>query len=144
MNFCKAPSKESERKPLWAAVSAASLKNTNGARIAVIGGLAWQNTNYQEKNVAQPVQNVAAGLVGMQVNLFQFNRTQLTSNAELFPALSEPGRVRFNTNVSYFVKLFGQVSWTLTFYGNWDTKPPPGFSTSDYGTTSGLSWSFGR
>ena len=66
------------------------LKNTNRARIAVIGGLAWQNTNYQEKNVAQPVQNVAAGLVGMQVNLFQFNRTQLTSNAELFPALSSP------------------------------------------------------
>jgi hypothetical protein len=27
---------------------------------------------------------------------------------------------------------------------SYQTNPPPGFSSSDYGTTSGLSWSFGR
>ena len=120
------------------------IKDTSRARIAVMGGLAWQGTHYQEKSVAQPVQNVAAGLVGVQVNLFEFSRTNLNVSAAVFPALSEPGRLRLSTNASYFVKLFGKVSWNLTFYGNWDTEPPPGFSSSDYGSTSGLSWSFGK
>jgi len=59
------------------------------------------------------------------------------------PALSEPGHVRFNTNISYFVKIFGDLKWNTSFYGNWDNRPPPGFSSSDYGTSSGVSWTFG-
>jgi len=31
----------------------------------------------------------------------------------------------------------------VSFYGNWDNQPPPGFSGSDYGSSSGLSWTFG-
>lgn len=120
------------------------LKETNRVRIAMLGGFAWQSTNYQGKDMAQPVQNVAAALLAMQLNLFEFSKTQLNITAELFPALSQPGRVRFNTNASYFIKLFGQVSWTMTFYGNWDTQPPPSFAGSDYGATSGVSWSFGK
>ncbi len=120
------------------------LKDTNRTQIELMGGLAWQSTNYRQIDVPQPVQNVAAGLIAMEVNLFRFSKTKLNISAQLFPALSEPGRLHVNTNASYFVKLFGNVSWTTTFYGSWDTEPPPRFSTSDYGTTSGLSWSFGR
>jgi hypothetical protein len=120
------------------------LKQDSHSRIAVTGGLAWQSTNYHEKDVAEPVQNVASGLLGLQVNLFRFSKTELDINAALFPALSDPGRFRFSTNASYFVKIFGKVSWNLTFYGNWDTNPPPTFAASDYGTTSGLSWDFGK
>jgi hypothetical protein len=54
-----------------------------------------------------------------------------------FPALSVPGRVRFDTNASYYVKLFSNLSWNASFYGNWDNQPPQGFSGSDYGTSSG-------
>jgi hypothetical protein len=39
---------------------------------------------------------------------------------------------------------WGKVDWNFTFYGNWDNRPPPGFTRSDYGTTSGLSWTFGN
>jgi hypothetical protein len=51
--------------------------------------------------------------------------------------------VRFDTNLAYYVKLFGKVDWNVSFYGNWDTQPPSGLSSSDYGASSGLSWSFG-
>ena len=30
------------------------------------------------------------------------------------------------------------------FYGNWDNQPSPTLSGSDYGTSSGLSWTFGN
>jgi hypothetical protein len=53
-------------------------------------------------------------------------------------------RITFKTNATYYLKLFGKVDWNLSFYGSWDTKPPPTFSGSDYGSSTGLSWTFGN
>ena len=118
-------------------------KNTNRATISVLGGGAWQQTNYQPSIVPLGSQNIASALILADVRLFRFSKTNLSATAKLLPALSEPGRVRFDTSASYYVKLFRNLSWNLSFYGNWDSRPPPTFSGSDYGTSSGLSWKFG-
>jgi hypothetical protein len=118
-------------------------KNTNRARISLLGGVAWQRTNYQQSILTQSSQNLTAGLIYGDVKLFRFNKSNLTASALLLPALSQPGRVRFNTNVTFYFKLVSNLSWNVSFYGNWDNRPPPGFSGSDYGSTSGLSWTFG-
>ena len=94
--------------------------------------------------IRQPPQNIAAALLALEIKLFKFKKTNLDVTAYLLPALSDPGRVRFNTNATYYLKLFGNLSWNLSFYGNWDNQPPPGFSGSDYGSSSGLTWTFGN
>ena len=119
------------------------LKNTNHSKIALVGGLAWQGTNYQPSVVPVGSQHLAAAVIAADVNLFRFNKTNLSVTATLFPALSEPGRVRFNTNVTYYIKIVSNLSWNVSFYGNWDNRPPAGFSGSDYGSSSGVSWTFG-
>jgi hypothetical protein len=119
------------------------LKNSNRASISILGGAAWQTTNYEPSIVPQGTQNLATALIGTDVRFFSFSKTKLTATANLLPALSKSGRVRFNMNASYYVKLFSNLSWNLSFYGNWDNRPPPSFSGSDYGTSSGLSWTFG-
>jgi len=119
------------------------LKNTNQASVSLLGGVAWQKTNYEPSIVPLGSQNIASALIGADVRLFKFSKTNLNASALLLPALSEPGRFRFDTNASYYIKLFSNLSWNFSFYGNWDTRPPPGFSGSDYGTSSGLSWTFG-
>ena len=119
------------------------LTNTNHAIVSVSGGLAWQSTDYQQAGSVSVKQDVATALVSANVKLFQFNKTNLEVNAVVFPALSTPGRVHFNTNASYYVKMFGDLTWNISFYGNWDNQPPPGFVGSDYGTSSGLGWTFG-
>jgi hypothetical protein len=119
------------------------LKNTNRASISVLGGLAWQQTNYEPSIVPLGGQNVLSALIAADVRLFKFSKTNLNASATVLPALSQPGRVRIDTNASYYVKLFSNLSWNISFYGNWDNQPPPGFSGSDYGTSSGLSWTFG-
>jgi hypothetical protein len=119
------------------------LKNTNRTRVAVLGGLGWQNTSYSQ-STTQARQNLAAALIGAELNFFIFKKTRLEANAVLLPALTEPGRVHFTTNESYYLKVFGDLSWNLSFYGNWDNEPPPGFPGTDYGTSSGLSWTFGN
>lgn len=120
------------------------LKNTNRAAISVVGGFAWQRINYEQKIVPATTQNVASALIGSEVRLFYFNKTNLSMSAFLLPAVSEPGRVHFNLNTSYYVKLWSNLTWNISLYGNWDNRPPPGFSSSDYGTSSGLSWTFGN
>ena len=41
-------------------------------------------------------------------------------------------------------KFFHNFTWNISFYGNWDNQPPAGFSGSNYGTSSGLGWTFGN
>jgi hypothetical protein len=116
------------------------LKNTNHAQIAVIAGLAWQRTTY--KGSVAP-QDVGAALIAAQVKFFRFNKTNLSVTASAFPAFTEPGRIYVNTNATYYIKITGDLSWNISFYGNWDNQPPNHFSGSDYGTSSGLSYNFG-
>jgi hypothetical protein len=118
------------------------LKNSNRATIAVFGGLAWQNTRYSA--LEQGTQNTAAVLIGAGAELFKFNKTNLTLKGTVFPAISQPGRVYTNFNATYYVKFLSDFTWNFSFYGNWDNQPPAHFSGSNYGTSSGLGWTFGN
>jgi Protein of unknown function, DUF481 len=120
------------------------LANSNRATVSVLGGFAWQRTQYKQSIVAAGTQNVAAGAVALNAKLFKFNKTNLNVTASLFPAISQPGRLYSSLNISYYIKITGNLSWNASFYGNWDNQPPPTFSGSDYGTSSGLSWTFGN
>jgi hypothetical protein len=108
------------------------LKNTNHASISVLGGFAWEGTDYKPSIVPQGTQNLAAAMIAADVKLFRFNKTNRSVTATLFPAISEPGRVHFNTNATYYVKIFSNLSWNVSFYGNWDNRPQP---TSPAATT---------
>jgi Protein of unknown function, DUF481 len=121
-----------------------NILNNGGTFFTVYGGFAWQQINYKQSIYPAQTQQVTTGLLGTQFRLFRFSKTTLTLSANLLPAVSDPGRVQLNLNTSYYVKLWGQLNWNFTLYGNWDNRPPPGFATSDYGASSGLSISFGN
>jgi putative salt-induced outer membrane protein YdiY len=120
------------------------LKNTNRASIYVLGGLGWQNVGYGQNSGDHQAQNTAVGFVASQVKLFKFKKTNLDLTASLLPAITEAGRVHFNTNATYYIKIVQDLSWNFSFYGSWDSRPPPTLPKSDYGTSSGLSWTFGN
>jgi len=120
------------------------LANTNRVKIYVLGGFAFQRTQYSPNVAISNPQQVATGLVAAGARLFRFNKTTLEVTTTLFPAISEPGRLYTNLNATYYIKLSGNVSWNVSFYGSWDNQPPPTFSGSDYGTSSGLSITWGN
>jgi Protein of unknown function, DUF481 len=117
------------------------LKNTNLAHISVLVGFVGQNANYQNKAVPQ---NLTSGLIAANVQLFRFNKTNMNVTAALLPIMSQPGRVKFTMHATYSLKLRGNLSWNVSLYNNWDSQPPNGLSGSDYGSNSGLSWTFGN
>jgi hypothetical protein len=122
------------------------LKNTNRSMIALVGGVAWQNTRYSHSAGTQEsqTQNTAAALVAGEMEFFKFDKTNLTVSLSASPALSQPGRVYINTKATYYVKFFGNFTWNTSFYGNWDNEPPLHFAGSNYGASSGLGWTFGN
>lgn len=119
------------------------LKNTDHATISLVGGLAWTNTNYKQSAIPQGSQKLTGALIDFDMKLFRFNKTNLSVSAVLLPALSQPGRVFLITNATYYLKFWGNFTWNVSFYGNWDNRPPSGYSGSDYGTSTGLSWTYG-
>lgn len=113
-------------------------------RFAVIGGMVWQRTHYGRNDVIDLVQNQAAALVGTEFRYFRFKKAGIDFNADFLPSVSEPGRIFFKMNNTFYYKIFPRVTFNLSFYGGWDNRPPVGLPGSDYGTTTGLGWTFGN
>jgi hypothetical protein len=120
-------------------------KNTNRVSFWILGGLGVQRTVYVRSIVDQAPQNIGVAVISSRLQVFTFKQTRLSFTSTVFPALTQqPGRLFIKTNASYYLKLFHKIDWNLSFYGSWDTQPPPQFRGSDYGTSTGLSWTFGN
>ena len=119
-------------------------KKTSDVRVSGVAGFVWQETAYESSVTTADVQSILGAMLLGKVQYVRFKQMSLVLTADAIPSLSEPGRFYFNTNASYFLKLFGEINWNLSFYGNWDTQPPAGTTGNDYGLNSGLSWTFGH
>jgi Protein of unknown function, DUF481 len=121
------------------------LKNTNRVRFSVLAGLGWQRAAYVDTTGTNPVQNTGVALLSTNLQIFSFKKTRLNVDASMAPALTpEIGRIFSKLNTTYYLKLFGKIDWNLSLYGNWDTRPPAQLPSSDYGTSTGLSYTFGN
>ena len=119
------------------------LKNTNRIRFTVLGGGVWQTTKYNPSGVPVERQQIYGVIGTSELKVYLFKKTNLSVTGSVIPALSDRGRVFYSTNASYYLKFFKDFSWDFSYYGNWDTRPPPTFKGSDYGYSSGLKWTFG-
>jgi hypothetical protein len=118
------------------------LKDTNKARIAVSTGLAWQRTEYAPSIGSQGPPNALAAMFVGDLHLFRFKKTSLDVTASTLPVLTEIGRLRTYVNTAYSIQVISNLWVKISFYGNWDNRPPPTFAGSDYGSSSSISWSF--
>ena len=121
------------------------LKNTSRVRLTVLGGFGWQTASYVPLAQTERPQNTSLALLSSNLQVFRFKKTRLNIDTGLAPAITpRTDRLFFRSNASYYLKLFGSVDWNFSFYGNWDTQPPAHLPDSDYGTSTGLSWTFGN
>ena len=118
------------------------LKNTDRVNFSFLGGLGWQRTKYSQ-SITQLTQDVAVGLLASNLDVFSFKKMRLHLTASMAPALNGQGRIFARTNATYYLKIIRKIDWNFSFYGNWDTQPPGELKGSDYGFTTGFSYSFG-
>lgn len=118
--------------------------DSSRARIALMGGMAWQRTHYDRADIVGGNQNQAAAVIATEIRYFKFKKAGLDLFATVLPSISEPGRYFVKVNQNFYYKIFPRVTLNVGFYGGWDNRPPFGLPGSDYGTTTGLGWTFGN
>jgi hypothetical protein len=118
------------------------LRDSNSQRLALTSALAWQKSNYEPTKSNLQTPNTLAGMITVDLHTFRFKKTSFDLTASMLPMLNEWGRVRSYVNSAYSIQMINSLWLKLTFYGSWDNRPPPGFAGSDYGATTGISYSF--
>jgi hypothetical protein len=72
-------------------------------------------------------------------------KTSLDLDLAFFPSLTESGRYRANGSLSLMHKFIGDLSLGVTAYLSYDNRPPEaGATTTDYGVTFNIGYSFGQ
>jgi len=118
--------------------------NTSRSRVSLVGGIAWQKTRYNDPANGLGTEDELAAMVVGEARFFRFKKASLDLKAAVLPSISEPGRYYSKLNQTLKLKLFGDLTWNFSVYGSWDSRPPRGLSGSDYGTSTGLGWTFGN
>ena len=81
-------------------------------------------------------------LLGVQYQLFHFERYTLQSQFLVFPGMSDFGRVRFTTNDTLSIKLSNNFHLNFSFWDNFDSQPPLSARKNATGLSTGLGWTF--
>jgi hypothetical protein len=82
------------------------------------------------------------GFVAMRFKTWQFDSPELdwTANVQIYPGITETGRVRsdFDTKLSW--EIWGDFFWNINAYGSFDNESNEDGSDFDYGITTGIDW----
>jgi Protein of unknown function, DUF481 len=116
------------------------IARTNHNEMVWLAGAVYTHENFESGN--QPaVQNIEA-LLGLQYQLFRFDRYSLQSQLLVYPGLSDAGRVRTTTKTTFTVKLVNNFHTDFSFWDNFDSRPPFNAKGNDLGVSNSLGWTF--
>ncbi len=114
-------------------------------RVRALGGVGFNEEEYQQSDARSSVE----GVLGASVDWFRFRDPEfdLSTNLLVTPSLTEQGRVRSQMDLTLRWELFEDLFWQISAYGEYDNKPPStngdsNPSSSDYGLSTGIGWSW--
>ena len=116
--------------------------NTNNSFVTGFGGVVWNREQYSSEATTGQTGDSAEAVLGTQLNFFRFKTTNILANASVYPSITDPGRVRFNLNTSVKLRIAKDLYWNFGYFLDVDSRPPQNLPKTDYGSTSGLGWTF--
>jgi putative salt-induced outer membrane protein YdiY len=117
------------------------LKRTTNSSLAWLGGLVYANESF-DTTAGQPSNQNIEAMAGLKYSYVRFNFGELDSQVQVFPGLTDAGRVRLKTNNSLTIKLRNNFHLDFTLWDNFDSQPPPTARKNELGMSSGIGWSF--
>jgi hypothetical protein len=115
---------------------------TNGARILGLAGFVFDRERYSSGPRTGQSVNSAEAMIGTQMNFFSFKTMNILGTAQLYPSITDAGRVRLDVNASSRLRIARELYWNVGYYLNYDSRPPSNTPQSDYGLSSGLGWTY--
>ena len=85
------------------------------------------------------------GYLSAKHSLFRYDypKTDITTEATVFPGLSTWGRLRAEVDISASREIVSDFTFVLSFYDSYDSDPPDeGATRNDYGIVTSMGWTF--
>jgi hypothetical protein len=85
------------------------------------------------------------GFLSAEHSVFRYDypKTDITTEATLYPSLTSWGRVRAEVDISASREIVSDFMFVLSFYESYDNEPPDeGATKNDYGVVTSVGWSF--
>ena len=117
------------------------LKRTTNSNLSWLGGIVYIHESFDTTVGQSSDQNLEA-VAGLQYNYVRFNFGEFDSQLQVFPGLTDAGRVRLKTNNSLTIKLRNNFHFAFSFWDNFDSRPPATAKRNELGISSGIGWSF--
>ena len=115
---------------------------TNNSFATGYGGVVYNREHYSANSTAGQTGDSAELVFGTQLNFFRFKTTNILATANVYPSMTDLGRVRFDLNTSLKLRIAKDLYWQFGYYLNVDSHPPQSLPKTDYGSTSSLGWTF--
>jgi putative salt-induced outer membrane protein YdiY len=113
---------------------------TNHNSLIWLGGVVYTHENF--RTGSQPSDQNVEALLGLQYQLFRFDRYSMQSQLFVYPGLSDAGRIRSTTKTTFSVKLSNNFHTDFSFWDNYDSRPPNNAKGNEMGISNSLGWTF--
>ena len=118
--------------------------NNNRRRFLAGAGLSY---NVEDSRGGSGVTNNLEGLVGVQYKEFRHTTPKISVDSKflLYPSITDAGRIRMDLQFTSKFEIFKDFNVGLTFYDNFDNRPPAGASSkNDFGVNFTVGFEFGK
>ncbi|HTU50785.1 MAG TPA: DUF481 domain-containing protein [Acidobacteriaceae bacterium] len=115
---------------------------TNNVQFSWLGGLVFVKEAYSPESGMNPKDQNLEGLIELNYDWFRFNTSDLSTSFQLFPGISDAGRLRSNLNAAYSVNFTHDIVLRLNLFDTFDNRPPENALKNQFGisTTFGLTF----
>jgi len=108
--------------------------------LATGGGIVWTREDYTDSTLA--TQDSAEAYFGAEFMTEKLKITDLITRFTYYPSLTISGKYRFNYRFDLDFNLPGDWYFRVGLFTDYNSKPPAGFSTSDYGWSNSFGFKF--
>ena len=118
-----------------------AMTRTERTTFTIFAGGVFSREHYFPQ-VQTTIPENSEALIGANFYTFRFRVLDIRSSLLLCPSLSDPGRVRVNSDSNLHIELVKDFYWDFHLYENFDSRPPMNAPRNDLGVTTGIGWKF--
>jgi putative salt-induced outer membrane protein YdiY len=142
LDLLKSDQQELDLRTTFGGFFGRTIARTERTTFVIFGGGVFSREHYFPQAQRTTIGDNGEALVGANFYTFRFRVLDIRSSVLLYPSLSEPGRVRLNSDSNLHIELVKDFYWDFHLYENFDSRPPINAPRNDLGVTTGIGWKF--
>lgn len=113
---------------------------TNRTAFSVYAGAVYTSETYVSELDSN--RSNAEILTGINFSTYRFRSSEMNAYTFVFPSVSDPGRIRIDSNAYVKWEIIKNLYWKISFFDNFDSRPPRDLIKNNFGLNSTIGWSF--